>query len=684
MSYVEHPLIWSDAIESREYQESIASTASSKNTLVILPTALGKTVISALVAADKLYRYDDKKILVMAPTRPLVIQHKNTFMKMLRISEDDVAVLTGRTEQHYRSAVWGSSARIYFATPQVVRNDLVNNILSLSDYSLLVFDEAHRAVKEYAYTEIARYYAQRCDYPLILAMTASPGADRDRIQHVCENLFIEQVECRSEEDQDVRPYVNPISIEWKWVALPQNYNRAISLIRGMLDEKLGWLVKRNIIKKNPKYVYKKDLINAGEELRYSIEMSIEEERGKLFQLLMNNSVALSLFHSLELLESQGAYSLLAFMEKMEESGSKSHGMLLADPGIGDLKNMLSTADEHPKMLMLADMLKGQFASNRNSRVLVFTQYRDTATHIVDVLQRNGVASSRFVGQAKKMHDEGLTQEQQMQALEMFRGGEFKVLVATSIAEEGLDIPEVDLVVFYEPIPSEIRYIQRRGRTGRKTAGSVIILSTRDSIDARYLYASQRRVQAMKTIVSTLNANLKRLPRKKEFPVKIADINALPSRPEAPVVTMQEEGIASLTRREVDRVARKLYAEAAKSGMQGIDIYTLEIEDQLIEAACDKLEQLKQIVWVDDHTIALRKNFIPVEGQVYTVSVENVSQGSALVRVNDKWYARMNASDYDGPRELVRKGAEFKCVGMLYHSDGKLNIRVRQIVESSRA
>ena len=49
-------------------------------------------------------------------------------------------------------------------------------------------------------------------------------------------------------------------------------------------------------------------------------------------------------------------------------------------------------------------------------------------------------------------------------------------MATSIAEEGLDIPEVDLVVFYEPIPSEIRYIQRKGRTGRNAAGSVIILA----------------------------------------------------------------------------------------------------------------------------------------------------------------------------------------------------------------
>ncbi|MEM2760095.1 MAG: helicase-related protein [Nitrososphaerales archaeon] len=683
MGSVEHPLVWSDTIEGREYQERIASTASSKNTLVILPTALGKTVISALVAADRLYRYSDKKILVMAPTRPLVIQHKNTFMKMLRISEEDVVVLTGKTEQHYRSAVWSSNAKIFFATPQVVKNDLVNNILALSDYSLLVFDEAHRAVKEYAYTDIARYYVKQCDYPLILAMTASPGAERERIQHVCENLFIEQIEYRSEEDGDVRPYVNPISIEWRWVALPESYNKAASVIRDMLNERIVWLIKRNIIRKDPRYVYKKDLINAGEELRYSIEMSMEEERGPLFVSLMNNSVALSLFHSLELLESQGAYSLLAFMEKMEEDNSKSHKMLLSDARVEKLKSILSIADEHPKMLMLIDMLKQQFRKNKQSRVLVFTQYRDTATHIVEVLKRNGIAASRFVGQAKKMRDEGLTQEQQVQTLEMFRGGEFKVLVATSIAEEGLDIPEVDLVVFYEPIPSEIRYIQRRGRTGRKAAGKVIILSTKDSIDARYLYASQKRVQAMKAIVSTLNAKLKSLPRRKEFAANIIDIDSLPSRPEAPAMSMEEQEAVEIKRREVDRVARKLYKEVAKSGMKGIDVYSLEMDEQLVEAACDKLEELRQIVWIDDHTIALRKDFVPVEGKVYSVSVERVMQGSAVVRVNDKWYARMNAEDFDGPRVLVKKGSEFRCVGMLYRQDGKLNIRVRKIVESVR-
>lgn len=76
--HVEHPLIWPKTVEFRLYQNRIADTASQKNMLVILPTALGKTVISAIVAADMLYNYRDAKILVMAPTRPLVMQHRES------------------------------------------------------------------------------------------------------------------------------------------------------------------------------------------------------------------------------------------------------------------------------------------------------------------------------------------------------------------------------------------------------------------------------------------------------------------------------------------------------------------------------------------------------------------------------------------------------------------------------
>ena len=150
---------------------------------------------------------------------------------------------------------------------------------------------------------------------------------------------------------------------------------------------------------------------------------------------------------------------------------------------------------------------------------MFTHYRDTARKVVEILTENGIKASRFVGQAKRELDIGMDQVEQSAVLQSFRDGEFDVLVATSIAEEGLDIPQVDLVVFYEPIPSEIRYIQRRGRTGRKSSGRVIILAAKDTIDERYLYASKRRMEKMKQILSTINMTLK--------PVQRADILADP-------------------------------------------------------------------------------------------------------------------------------------------------------------
>jgi Fanconi anemia group M protein len=111
------------------------------------------------------------------------------------------------------------------------------------------------------------------------------------------------------------------------------------------------------------------------------------------------------------------------------------------------------------------MVEGQIKEHPNSKILIFTQYRDTASHLVEQLIENrGLIVERFVGQASKQDDPGLSQDEQAEILRNFRDGDTNALVATCIAEEGLDIPSVDLVVFYEPIPSEIRYIQRKGRT----------------------------------------------------------------------------------------------------------------------------------------------------------------------------------------------------------------------------
>jgi Fanconi anemia group M protein len=123
-----------------------------------------------------------------------------------------------------------------------------------------------------------------------------------------------------------------------------------------------------------------------------------------------------------------------------------------------------------------DLVRAQLAEFPASRIIIFATYRDTVQLLADHLAAHGIACERFVGQATKDSEKGLSQKKQIAALSRFREGEFKVLIATSVGEEGLDVPLTDMVIFYEAVPSEIRSIQRRGRTGRHGPAGLLSLS----------------------------------------------------------------------------------------------------------------------------------------------------------------------------------------------------------------
>ncbi|MFL6413017.1 MAG: helicase-related protein [Nitrososphaeraceae archaeon] len=733
LQYIEHPLVWNRCLELRSYQKAISQSCCYRNTLVILPTSLGKTIVALLVCANMLYKYKDMRVLVMAPTRPLVSQHMMSFLSALKVLQEETACVTGKTLPEYRSAVWNQRRiRLLFATPEVVKNDISERRLSLSDFSLLVFDEAHRAVKDYAYTSIARHYIEQSSNPLLLALTASPGAERKRVQEVCDNLFVENMEYRTEEDPDVKPYVNPIDVKWEWFNLPEEYMYVISLLRSVLDEKLKWLIQRGIVTKNRiDWIFKRDLIQAGDLLRYNLELTMEEQRGPIYIALSNQSAALSLMYCIELMGSQGSYSLKAFLDRAEKDDSKTQSFLRRDPRILEAKALISGIQkEHPKVKRVLELVKQHLQSSVNapeesrSRVLIFTQYRDTARHITDILSKSSIRSSRFVGQAKRQGDEGMRQEEQATVLELFRNGEFNVLVATSIAEEGLDIPEVDLVIFYEPIPSEIRYIQRKGRTGRKSAGSVIILAANETVDRRYHLASQRRIEMMhKRLSNITNITLKqmnRLPFKpnlmtseelsvienrqarlqqnltKRIELEIKDskspdgddarrghLSRLQTRSRQISSVLEADLVTGKLRRGVQRAARLIYLQLVKAGKHGIDAdelrENLRLENLVLVEAIKKLEKLKKIEWLDDGRLTTAESLKQYPGKIYNVYVEKILPGKALVTIDERWHARLNQYDYDGPRDLLKTGSEFRAVGDLYHERGILTIRIKQVL-----
>jgi Fanconi anemia group M protein len=245
MKFISHPLIKPDAVESREYQLSIAMQALDANTMVILPTGLGKTAVALLVAASRLYN-EGGRVLMLAPTKPLVEQHLRFFERYLLaqspsgLDVSPFAMFTGEAHPAERTGEWNRAIMI-FATPQVIKNDLIANRYSLQDVTLLIVDECHRATGNYAYVFLAQRYLATAAKPLLLAMTASPGGMQEKVQEVCMNLGISRIESRTENDPDVRPYVFERDIEFLSIDLPPDLKRAITVINTLIDERLAIL-----------------------------------------------------------------------------------------------------------------------------------------------------------------------------------------------------------------------------------------------------------------------------------------------------------------------------------------------------------------------------------------------------------------------------------------------------------
>ncbi len=493
---VEHPLIMEGLVEDRDYQRNIADVAKNVSTLVVLPTGMGKTIIALRVMAEIKNREPDAKILFMAPTKPLVHQHARDIEGMLKIGEP--VVFTGEVRPKEREKQW-SENDIIVSTPQVIRNDLMAGRISLDDVSLTVFDEAHRGVGGYAYVFIGERYLDTDG--LAMGMTASPGSETEQILNVCENLGFQNVEIRTKYDADVINYIQKRDMEWIDVRLPSKLKKIVNKLKSLLERYVKKLKGYGFLeRKRADRVTRKDLINTSRKIQAQISSS---GNGKLYNASSFVASAIKLDHAIDQAETQGPDVLGDYLEKLKNEadsrgGSKAAKRLVNSREMNDVLAMLKNTDEeHPKIGKTVEIVKEQLDKKPDSRIIVFTTYRNTARRLNRRLAaENKVKPVRFVGQADKEGDKGLKQKDQIKVIEDFEEGKYNVLVSTSVGEEGLDIPATDLVVFYEPVPSEIRTIQRRGRTARKRKGKVAILITKKTRDEGYYWSSKNKEKKM--------------------------------------------------------------------------------------------------------------------------------------------------------------------------------------------
>jgi Fanconi anemia group M protein len=495
MQFVSHPLIKKDAIEEREYQLNILNTAVKNNTLCVLPTGLGKTPIAILLAVDRLTKFPEKKILMMSPTRPLCAQHEKSFKNILTIDEELISLVTGIIRPDDRRVIYKNS-RIIIATPQTIENDLKNYVIDLNDFSLLVFDECHRAVKDYAYTYVADRYKEIPNH-LILGLTASPGSSEEKIKQICKNLGIKSVEIRTEIDEDVSEFVKDIKLEYVKLNLPDDMRYAQENLKIALRFRLERLKEYSI------HVNRKsELLQAQKKISNRIHT---EKKPILYYLASLTAETIKIWHALELLETQSIKSLKIYFDKLRDNKIKSNVRVLNDKNV---KNAIMYFEkpglEHPKIEKLREIIKKEIGENKNVSIIIFSHYRDN----IDKIHENLEPVCRPVILIGQRGEKGLTQKEQIDVIKDFNAGYYNCLITSPIGEEGLHIPSADIAIFYDSVPSEIRTIQRRGRVGRTKVGKIIFLLTKKTRDESNFYASMYKERRMKTILRQLQSQKK--------------------------------------------------------------------------------------------------------------------------------------------------------------------------------
>ena len=529
--YIKHKFIKPDSVESREYQVNIANSSAQANTLVVLPTGLGKTIIALILIAKELEK-ENNKILFLAPTKPLVTQHAQSLKQFLTIDEGSIAVFTGEIPPAKRQNMWNES-RIIVSTPQVIENDLLSRKLNLENVSFIIFDESHHAVGEYAYVFVSEMYQKHRANRHVLGITASPGSDISKILDVCKNLDIDNVEIRTKYDPDVKPYVYDLEMSWKEVSLPKDFSYTIQLLRKALSERLKVLKNVGVIDSSSiSLINRTKLLDAQKKIQGEIRSRTKPPK-MLFKAASIQSEAMKIHYAIELLQTQGVNAIKNYFQRLgkeavSKGSSKASRAIMSDGDVLEAVAYVKSIDiEHPKLHEIIKIVGHQFEIKPNSKIIVFTHYRDTSAHVTKMLENvENARPVRFIGQARKDGDKGLTQKQQADVIKKFKEGDYNVLIATSVAEEGLDIPSTELVVFYEPIPSEIRNIQRRGRTGRKMPGKVVILIAKGTPDEGYYWAAKRREKRMRSELELLRSMISKKMENNEplYSRKLEDVH----------------------------------------------------------------------------------------------------------------------------------------------------------------
>ncbi len=486
----------------REYQKNIHQASLTGNTLACLPTGTGKTKLAILTLISRLNQFPASNVILISPTKPLSSQIAKEIASSTTISQSQITLLTGEKKAEERKKLFNNT-RVIVATPQTIQNDLQKSRITLKNTSLLVVDECHRSKQRFANTVVAKYYKKQSPTHLILALTASPGATKEKISEVCSNLFIENIELRTEEDQDISTHLQKKSTQDIKVELPKEFQKIRNILKAHY---------KNRIKNIKKFGINKPLaaINKTDLLAYQQRFHAQIRKGNplAYSAVSTTAELIKINYALDLIETQTPKALKDYFEKLNTEKSRAAKNIVKSKyiqsAITETKKLVKNNTLHPKLKELKKILTNELKTNPETKTIIFANYRTTVSEIKNTLAKNP-NNKPIILIGKK---EGLTQKKQLSTIEKFNKGEYNTLICTSIGEEGLSIGTLDLAIFYDHTASEIRKIQRSGRVARIKPGRIINLITKNTRDEALFWTSMRKEKKMHNLLNHMKKKLK--------------------------------------------------------------------------------------------------------------------------------------------------------------------------------
>ncbi|XP_033044023.1 Fanconi anemia group M protein isoform X4 [Trachypithecus francoisi] len=523
----------------RDYQLHISRAALFCNTLVCLPTGLGKTFIAAVVMYNFYRWFPSGKVVFMAPTKPLVTQQIEACYQVMGIPQPHMAEMTGSTQAFTRKEIW-CSKRVLFLTPQVMVNDLSRGACPAAEIKCLVIDEAHKALGNYAYCQVVRELVKYTNHFRILALSATPGSDIKAVQQVITNLLIGQIELRSEDSPDILAYSYERKVEKLIVPLGEELAAIQKTYIQILESFARSLIQRNVLmRRDIPNLTKYQIILARDQFRKNPSPNIVGIQQGIIE--GEFAICISLYHGYELLQQMGMRSLYFFLcgimdgtkgmtRSKNELGRNEDFMKLYNhlecmfahtrSTSADGVSAIQQGDEnkkfvysHPKLKKLEEVVIEHFKSwnaentsekkRDETRVMIFSSFRDSVQEIAEMLSQHQpiIRVMTFVGHASGKSTKGFTQKEQLEVVKQFRDGGYNTLVSTCVGEEGLDIGEVDLIICFDSQKSPIRLVQRMGRTGRKRQGRIVVILSEGREERIYNQSQSNKRNICKAISS---------------------------------------------------------------------------------------------------------------------------------------------------------------------------------------